>query len=218
MVPIAEGMRKTMEQTMATMAKEMRKLLVATIRDVVGSLVPELVMTLSHSLNSILKSNSERLQTMERDTSSDAEQQQRRRSAVFIGVAESCDLPHRRHKRDLESVAEILDELNVDGVPVEVYRMRVFNPTKRRPNKVVFSNIHDAVQVFRQCYVLKCSPQFSSFYIRPSYTAAIRKELFTKRKEDPNGLYIMRNNQVVRRVSATNLTSDHLESQSGGRV
>ncbi|VDM38344.1 unnamed protein product [Toxocara canis] len=74
---------------------------------------------------------------METDTSSDAEKQQRRRSVVFIGVAESCDLPHPRRERDVESVAEILNELNVDGVPVEVYRMGVFSPAKRRPIKVM---------------------------------------------------------------------------------
>ncbi|KHN85095.1 hypothetical protein Tcan_07886 [Toxocara canis] len=114
MVPIAKGMRKTMEQMMATMAEGMRKLLVATIRDVVGSLLPELVITLTHPLDSILTSNSQRLQTVETDTSSDAEEQQRWRSAVLI---------------------EILDEVNVDDVPVDVYRMGVFNPTKRRPIK-----------------------------------------------------------------------------------
>ncbi|KHN75135.1 hypothetical protein Tcan_09346 [Toxocara canis] len=131
MVPIAEGMQETMEQMMATMAGEMRKLLVATIRDVVGSLVPKLVITLTHSLDSILKSNSQRLQTVETNTSTDAEEQQRRPSAVFIGVPESRNLPHLRHEPDAESVAEILDELNVDGVPVDVYRMGVFNPTKQ---------------------------------------------------------------------------------------
>ncbi|KHN78055.1 hypothetical protein Tcan_00449, partial [Toxocara canis] len=106
------------------------------------------------------------------------EQQQRRRSAVFIGVAESCDPPHLRYERDVESVAEILNELNVNGVPVEVYRMGVLNPAKCRPVKVVFRNSHGAVQVFRQCYMLKCSPQFPSVYIRPFYTDPIRKEPF----------------------------------------
>ncbi|VDM29694.1 unnamed protein product [Toxocara canis] len=148
MVAIAEGMRKVIEQMMATMAEEMRKILVATIRDVVGSLVSELVVTLTHSLDSTLKSNSERLQTVESDTSSDAEEQQRRRSAVFIGVAELSDLPHLRYERDMESVAEILVELNVDGVLVDVYRMGAFNPTKHRPIKVVFNNSHDLYKYF----------------------------------------------------------------------
>ncbi|KHN77645.1 hypothetical protein Tcan_00451, partial [Toxocara canis] len=109
------------------------------------------------------------------------EEQQRRRSAVFIGVEEAFGPPQQRHERDVESMAEILDELNFDGVPVEAYRMGVFNPEKHRPFKVVFSNSHDAAQVFRQSYMLKLSPQFSSVYIRPSYTAALRKELFPKR-------------------------------------
>ncbi|VDM42551.1 unnamed protein product [Toxocara canis] len=81
---------------------------------------------------------SERLQTVETDTSSDAEEQQRRRSAVFIDVPESRDLPHLRHERDAESEAEILDKPNVDGVPVDVYRMGVFNPTKRHPIKSTY--------------------------------------------------------------------------------
>ncbi|KHN77540.1 hypothetical protein Tcan_13017 [Toxocara canis] len=68
-VPIAERMRKTMGQMMTTMAEEMGKVLVATIRDVVGSLVPEMVRTLTHALHPMLNSNSERPQTMERDTS-----------------------------------------------------------------------------------------------------------------------------------------------------
>ncbi|VDM47445.1 unnamed protein product [Toxocara canis] len=43
------------------------------------------------------------------------------------------------HECDAESVAEILDEVNVDDVPVDVYRMGVFNPTKRRPIKSTYS-------------------------------------------------------------------------------
>ncbi|VDM28079.1 unnamed protein product [Toxocara canis] len=138
--------------------EEMRKLLVATIRNVLGSFVLEKVSTLANSLHSTLNSSSERLQTMERDTSIglqsledtvatfqhtsrsthqpencstftfDAEEQQRRRSAVFIVVAESCDPPHLRHERAVESVAVILGELNVEGVPLELYRMGVINP------------------------------------------------------------------------------------------
>ncbi|KHN77250.1 hypothetical protein Tcan_10954 [Toxocara canis] len=232
------------------MAEEMHKFPTGTIQDILGSIMPEMVKMPTHSLNSILSPNSERLQTMERDTvyalqslndtvaalqntsrstqqadngssfASDAEEQQRRRSAVFIGVEESCELPHLRHDRDVESVAVILDELNVDGVPVEMYRMGVFNPAKRRPIKVIFRNSHDAVQVLLQCYMLKRSPRFSSAYIGPSYSAAIRGELFTKRREDPNGLYVVRNNLVVRRGSAIprNPTGDTLESQSGGGV
>ncbi|VDM50837.1 unnamed protein product [Toxocara canis] len=60
----------------------------------------------------------------------------------------------------MESVAQRLDELNVEGVLVEMYRTGVFNPSKRRPVKVVFRNSHDAVQVFRQCYMLTRSPSF----------------------------------------------------------
>ncbi|VDM39585.1 unnamed protein product [Toxocara canis] len=77
----------------------------------------------------------ERLQTMERDTSSDGEKQRRRCSAAFIGVAESCDPPHLRHEHNVESVAEIQNKLNVDGVPVEGYRMGVYIPSKRGPVK-----------------------------------------------------------------------------------
>ncbi|KHN86261.1 hypothetical protein Tcan_16476 [Toxocara canis] len=144
MVPIADGMRKTIEQMSATMAEEMRKHLVATIRDVVSSLLPEMVRTLVHSLHSIFNSNCERLQTIEKDTANtlqslkdtvaalrytrrstqqpvnssgftaDVEKQQRRRSAVFIGIARP---PQQRQERDVESVAEILEELNADGLP-----------------------------------------------------------------------------------------------------
>lgn len=145
MVPFAEGMRKTTEQMMATAVEEVHKFLTATVQDILGSIMPEMVKMLTHSLNSILSPNSERLQTMERDTAyalqslndavaalqhmsrstqqaengssfgSDAEEQQRRRSYVFIGIAESCELPHLRHDRNVESVAVILDEWNVDA-------------------------------------------------------------------------------------------------------
>ncbi|VDM45089.1 unnamed protein product [Toxocara canis] len=84
---------------------------------------------------------------MERDTSSDAEEQRRRRSAAFVGIAESCDLPHLRHVRDVESVAEILDELNVDGVPIKVCRMGVFNPTKHCPTKACLNQ--NGIYTFR---------------------------------------------------------------------
>ncbi|VDM49164.1 unnamed protein product [Toxocara canis] len=99
MAPIADGTRKTMEQMTATMAEEMRKVLLATICEVVSSLLPEMVRTLTHSLQPILNSSCEHLQTIEGDTANaenssrlmlDAEEQQRRRSAVFIGVEETC--------------------------------------------------------------------------------------------------------------------------------
>ncbi|KHN71915.1 hypothetical protein Tcan_18683 [Toxocara canis] len=221
-------MRKTMEQMMTTMVEEIRKFLTATIQDILGSIIPETVKTPALSLNSIHSPDSERPpfqhtfgspQQPKNGSSiaTDAEEQQRRLSAVFIGVEESSELPHLRHDRDVESVTVILDELNVDSVPVEVYRMGVFNPMKRRPIKVIFRNSHDAVQVLRQCRMLKQSPRFSSIYIRPSYSAAIRKELFTKRREDPNGIYAVRNNLVVRRGSAVpgNPTSDTPENQLG---
>ncbi|KHN83292.1 hypothetical protein Tcan_13487 [Toxocara canis] len=102
MAPIADGMRKTMEHMTATMAEEMREVLLATIREAVSSLLPKMVRTLTHSLQPILNSNCERLQTIERDTANaenssrlmlDAEEQQRQRSAVFIGVEEACGPP-----------------------------------------------------------------------------------------------------------------------------
>ncbi|KHN76439.1 hypothetical protein Tcan_10981 [Toxocara canis] len=95
MAPTADGMRKAMELMTATMAKEVRR---GTICEVVSNLLPEMVRTLTHTLQPILNSNCERLQTIERDIANaenssrlmlDAEEQQRRRSAVFIGVEEA---------------------------------------------------------------------------------------------------------------------------------
>uniref|UniRef100_A0A0M3IAA9 Focal_AT domain-containing protein n=1 Tax=Ascaris lumbricoides TaxID=6252 RepID=A0A0M3IAA9_ASCLU len=58
-----------MQHAIASVAEEMRKLLEATIRDVVRSLLPEMVKINVQPLESVLKFNSERLQTMERGTS-----------------------------------------------------------------------------------------------------------------------------------------------------
>ncbi|KHN87286.1 Solute carrier family 2, facilitated glucose transporter member 9 [Toxocara canis] len=52
-------------KTMTTLAEEMRKLLLATIRDVVNNFLSEMVKLMTHSLESALKSNYDRLQTVE---------------------------------------------------------------------------------------------------------------------------------------------------------
>lgn len=137
----------------------MWKLLQTSIRDVVSSRLPEMVKLIAYSLESVLKSICGRLQTTEPksccalQTFTDGmhalqdgappsynfsinAQENWRRSAVFFGAGGSCG-PQRLPGIDLESVAEILNELNVDGVPI-VFPLGAINPMKRRPIKVVF--------------------------------------------------------------------------------
>lgn len=99
-------------------------------------------------------------------------------------------------------MAEVLNELNVNGVPLEVFRMGVINPDERRPIKVVFSSSHDVIQALRRSHLLKGSSKYSFVYIRPSYSVVTRKVSFMECRDDPTGFYTIYNNQVDKRGAA----------------
>uniref|UniRef100_A0A0M3IAA0 Nucleotid_trans domain-containing protein n=1 Tax=Ascaris lumbricoides TaxID=6252 RepID=A0A0M3IAA0_ASCLU len=94
-----------------------------------------------------------------------------------------------------------LNYLNVDEVPMEMYRMGVLNPANRRPINVVFGNIHATVQVRRVCHYLKHSPEYNHVYVRHSYTRALRELSALKKAAELNVSYVIHNDKVVARSS-----------------
>ncbi|VDM24254.1 unnamed protein product [Toxocara canis] len=82
-------------------------------------------------------------------------EEKRLRSAAFTDVEESCGPPQRRKECHAESVTEILSELNIGEALHEVPRIKVINPARRHPVKVVFSNGHVVEQVLRHDRALK---------------------------------------------------------------
>ena len=72
------------------------------------------------------------------------------RSVVFLRVPQSLvEKPRDRNKADNDTVLDILDDIGVGGVPVNVFRMGVFNVGRWQPVEVVFSNPHGVSQVIR---------------------------------------------------------------------
>lgn len=105
---------------------------------------------------------------------------------VIMGLKEKDELrPRERRHADEESVSDILENLEIDAIPLQVYRMGTFEKNKCRLVKVVFNNSHDAVQVLRNCNQLKnIEGPYKNVYARPSYSAELRKQLRDARKID----------------------------------
>ena len=147
-------------------------------------------------------------------------------SVVFLRIPESLvEKPRDRNKADRDTVLDILDDIGVDGVPVNVFRMGVFNAGRWRPVKVVFSNPHDASQVIRNSPRLKSS-RFKDIYVRRSMTPSelaehrrLRLQLKEARKTNPN--VVIFKNSIYDRSElprSPTFSRSELSSASGSRV
>lgn len=66
----------------------------------------------------------------------------------FIGIREAAGVDaQERAGVDFNMVTQILNYLNVDAVPMEMYWTEVSNPERHHPVKRVFGNAHAIVQV-----------------------------------------------------------------------
>ncbi|KAL6724318.1 hypothetical protein Aduo_019215 [Ancylostoma duodenale] len=109
--------------------------------------------------------------------SSEAEDK-RKRSIVIYGVKEADKtLPAvERQKHTEEQIEGILNPLDVETRPVEIFRMG--KPLEGRPGlvKVVFSSRHFYFDALRKAYKLRHIPTYSGVYLRRSMTAEERNK------------------------------------------
>ena len=135
------------------------------------------------------------------------EEEKRIRSLVFIGVPEAQSKePQMRETDDCGTIKSMLNDIDCDAVPREIYRMGARKDSSQRPIKVIFANSHATIQVLRNASRLKDHPNYRRVFIRPSLTPEqrqkdfeLRQELRKRRQTDPN--LIIRNSQIVSRTN-----------------
>lgn len=119
-----------------------------------------------------------------------AEEKERRRSLVVSGLAEpTSSKPSERLQDDREAIVSMLDYLNVEALPVAVYRLPARananpgnTPTRPRLLKVVLATNQQQRQVLMCARKLKDLPHFRGTYIRPSMTPEERKRDYELRQ------------------------------------
>jgi hypothetical protein len=122
-----------------------------------------------------------------------AEELERQRSLVLIGVPEINDTNHKpsdQVKADFHTAQGILDQLGVEAQPVSVYRLgKKENPTRTGPRLVKIllparSFQHQALgQWKRRRDDIKTKPEFARLIIRPSLTRAQQEEEWKQRSQ-----------------------------------
>lgn len=108
-----------------------------------------------------------------------AEEMERRRSLVFVGLPESnAAKPSDRIKQDAATVETILDELGVEATPAACYRMGRVDQARTggRPLKIVLpASVFQHIALGgwkRNRERLRATPQFARLWVRPSLTKA----------------------------------------------
>nr|CAD2171376.1 unnamed protein product [Meloidogyne enterolobii] len=122
------------------------------------------------------------------------EDKERQRSLVLIGLKESTAVrPTERAKADEEEVLRVLDALDVQTLPLAVYRMG--NPAKAGPNGRLIKVILPSTSFQRICLAqwkkkrleIRSMEKWTKLLIRPSLTAEqlrLDKEERDKRRID----------------------------------
>lgn len=207
----------------------MRELVPEVAKMIAASMAPinELVTRTLGSVNDVVAKLTQLVEVMAareqqplspppvRAAAADGEAEKCRRSVVVLGLPEANGEPQARNAVDAASVRAMFNELSVDSVPANVYRMGAFDRQgkKTRPVKVEFTNMHDAVQVLRRSPELKTSANYGSVYVRKSHPHSLRVELINKRKSDPDNVYVIYNDKVVAREVHTQRTQSGDEEE-----
>ncbi|KIH43703.1 hypothetical protein ANCDUO_26286 [Ancylostoma duodenale] len=115
-------------------------------------------------------------------------EEKRKRSVVIYGIEEANkELPAIERQRHTEAqVEKILDVLNVESRPVEIFRMDRQLEGRPRLVKVVFSSRNYFFDVLRNAHKLRNIPLYNRIYIRQSMTIEERnndRELREKARE-----------------------------------
>ncbi|KAL7080654.1 hypothetical protein ACQ4LE_000185 [Meloidogyne hapla] len=132
--------------------------------------------------------------TIETAATKVVEDKERQRSLVFIGINEStAKRPTERAKSDEAEVLSVLDALDVQTLPLAVYRMG--NPARTGPNGRLIKVILPATALQRICLAqwkkkrseMRSIEKWTKLLIRPSLTPEqlrLDKEQRDKRKID----------------------------------
>ncbi|VDL62590.1 unnamed protein product [Nippostrongylus brasiliensis] len=119
-----------------------------------------------------------------REFSEALEGEKRGRSVVISGLEEArADLPPSARQKDLEGkVARVLDALDVECAPTEVYRMGRPDPARPRLVKIVFPSTAHFRRALANARLLRHAG-FPDVFIRKSMTAEERKRDYELRKQ-----------------------------------
>lgn len=133
----------------------------------------------------------------------DAEEKERLRSFVIYGIAESGEETNRgKYNDDLGKVNSLLDVLDIETGPANVYRMGKQQDNKPRLIKVVMPTSYHKNLVLKNAISLKNLPAFANVFLRPSLTLEQRKADYDLRcqlreaKKNGNNMRIYRGKLV----------------------
>lgn len=119
-----------------------------------------------------------------------AEQKERLRSIVVVGLPESSGKPSERGDADHRKLRELFDELDVEAKVSNCYRMGQKSEGRNRLTKVVLATSAQQRTVMTAAKKLKNSAAFKGVFLRPSMTPAqrdedakLRKELYERRQK-----------------------------------
>lgn len=117
------------------------------------------------------------------DSTIDAETKERKRSLVIYGMPESKETTGRgKFLDDKSTIGKLLDVLDVECEPTQIYRMG--NPKNDKPRlvKVVLPSSYYKSDCLKNAKKLKTS-EFTGVFIRPSMTKAERDADFLLRQQ-----------------------------------
>lgn len=129
----------------------------------------------------------------------DADLKEKKRSLVIAGLPESIQpLPSKRIEEDRQKIVKLLDALDTEAVPMQVYRLPrnpEYKGTQPRLTKVVLATSYQQRQTLSKASTVKTLPEHQGIFIRPSMNAEERKLDWKLRKAVK-----MLNEQGLRRV------------------
>lgn len=173
--------------------EEIIEKLVPVITDKIMASVLSVLQPLVQDLRDRVKHLEDQLSSRNQEN---PEEKDRLRAVVISGLNETGAKPTERRANDINSVNQLIDELNVDATPVQVFRMG--RPSmassegangnlllKKRPRllKVIFQTTGQQREMVKSARQIKDSAIFKGVFIRPSLTAEQRKIEFELREE-----------------------------------
>ncbi|KAK6011327.1 hypothetical protein OSTOST_23594, partial [Ostertagia ostertagi] len=137
------------------------------------------------------------------------EAEKRKRSMVVFGVPEADRNlpPSQRQACTVSFVTGLLDVLNIEAHPVELYRMGAMMEDKPRPIKCVFSSRRSLLEVLSNARKLRNTTAYKDVYIRKSMSREERQKESNLRmqarelnKKEPQGkrTYVVYRGELVK--------------------
>ncbi|KAK6009736.1 hypothetical protein OSTOST_25307 [Ostertagia ostertagi] len=155
--------------------------------------------------------------------------EKRARSIVITGIPEDPNLSATKRQAATElAVSAILDELDVEARPVEIFRLGKREPGKNRLVKCVFSSRKQFFEILKNSRLLRNNPSFKDIFIRRSMTPSEienERKLRARAKElndaNPGGerIFVVFRQQVVKKSEIPgiiNMKKDRVNKRGGG--